>query len=162
MTRLNRPTINTRLESCNPLNFDPMNLIAVFLENKPGQTARVSRILAGAGVNLRWLIITNQGSFGVMKFLVDNTAAAMESLRQGGLMASLLDVLAVEVPNKPGALESVADCLGRNNLNVDSCSGFVANERAILIIEVNARTEARRILEGEGFRLLTEAEVLRL
>lgn len=139
-----------------------MNLIAVFLENKPGQTARVTKILAAAGVNLRWLIITNQGSFGVMKFLVDKTEAAIESLKRGGLLVSLLDVLAVEVPNKPGALESVADCLGRKNLNVDSCSGFVAKDRAILIIEVKARAEAGQVLEAEGFRLMTEKEVLGL
>lgn len=139
-----------------------MNLIAVFLENKPGQTARVTKILAEAGVNLRWLIITNQGSFGVMKFLVDKCEEAVQSLRRNGLMVSLLDVLAVEVPNAPGGLERVAGCLGRSNLNLDSCSGFVANDRAILIIEVQEKAQARTVLEEAGFRLLSQSEMLRL
>ena len=52
-------------------------------------------------------------------------------------MVSLLEVLAVEVPNRPGALQAVADCLGRSHLNLDNCSGFVANERAILVIETH-------------------------
>jgi hypothetical protein len=139
-----------------------MNLIAVFLENKPGQTARVTKILAEAAVNIRWLIITNQGSFGVMKFLVDKSDEAVASLRRNGLMVSLLDVLAVEVPNEPGGLERVASCLGRADLNLDSCSGFVANDRAILIIEVHQKAEARGVLEKEGLRLLTQAEMLGL
>jgi hypothetical protein len=139
-----------------------MNLIAVFVENKPGQTARVSGILAEAGVNLRWLTIANNGSFGVMKFLVDKSDNALQSLRGHGLMVSLLEVLAVEVDNQPGALRRVADCLGRNNLNLDTCSGFVANDRAILLIEVHDRAKARSVLEAEGIRLLDETEMLRL
>ena len=54
-----------------------MNLIAVFVENKPGQTARITKILADAGVNICWVTIANSGSFGVMKFLVDKLDPAV-------------------------------------------------------------------------------------
>jgi hypothetical protein len=141
-----------------------MNLVAVFAENKPGQTARVTRILADAGVNLAWVTIANSGSFGVMKFLVDKRDVAVQALKQSGLMVSLLEVVAVEVPNVPGALQSVADVLGRNNINLDNCSGFVANNhaRAILVVEVHEPAQARAVLEKQGLRLLTEEEMLRL
>src|SRR5271169_129038 len=114
-----------------------MNLLAVFAENRPGQTARITKILADSGVNICWVTIANSGSFGVMKFLVDKPDQALERLRQEGLMVSLLEVLAVEVPHRPGGLQSVADCLSRSNINLDNCSGFVANNRAILLIEVH-------------------------
>jgi hypothetical protein len=139
-----------------------VNLLAVFVENKPGQTARVTKLLADAGVNLCWLTIANSGSFGVMKFLVDKSDLAVQTLKDKGLMVSLLEVLAVEVPDKPGTLQGVADILGRNNINVDNCSGFVANNRAILLIEVHALTQACAILEKQGLRLLTQEEMLRL
>ena len=73
------------------------NLVAVFVENKPGQTARITKILADGGINIRWVTIANSGSFGVMKFLVDRCDEAVMSLRENGLMVSLLEVLAVEV-----------------------------------------------------------------
>ncbi len=139
-----------------------MNLIAVFAENKPGQTARISGVLAEAGINLRWLNIVNSGSFGVMKFLADKTDAAVQSLRQSGLLVSLIEVLAVEVPNRPGGVERVASCLAKAGLNLDNCSGFVMNDRAILIIETPDKTSARGVLEREGLRLLGEAEMLSL
>jgi hypothetical protein len=139
-----------------------MNLIAVFVENKPGQTARITQILAEAGVNIYWATIANNGSFGVMKFLVDKLDQAVERLKQGGLMVSLLEVLAVEVPNKPGALRAIADCLGQNSINLDNCSGFVANERAILVIEVRELAEAREVLAKQGLRLLSQEEMLKL
>ncbi len=138
------------------------NLIAVFVENKPGQTARVAKILADAGVNIHWLTIANNGSFGVMKFFVDKAELAQQQLKQHGLMVSLLSVLAVETDNKPGALQRVADALGRKNLNLDNCSGFVANDRAVLLAEVRELDAAQATLEAEGFRLLSQAEMLRL
>ena len=139
-----------------------MNLIAVFAENKPGQTARITAILAEAGVNLCWATIANNGSFGVMKFLVDKADVALQSLRQKGLMVSLLEVLAVEVPNRPGALQRVAECLSRKNINLDNCSGFFTSGQAILIVEVHEVAEARATLEQGGFRLLSQEEMLSL
>ena len=139
-----------------------VNLLAVFVENKPGQTARITKLLADAGVNICWVTIANSGSFGVMKFLVDKRDASVSALKDKGLMVSLLDVLAVEVPDKPGSLQSVADLLGRNNINLDNCSGFVANNRAILVIEVHELAQARAILEKQGLHLLTQEEMLRL
>ena len=139
-----------------------VNLLAVFVENKPGQTARITKLLADAGVNICWVTIANSGSFGVMKFLVDKSELAVRALKDKGLMVSLLEVLAVEVPDKPGSLQGVADLLGRNNINLDNCSGFVANNRAILVIEVQQLAQARAVLEKQGLHLLTQEEMLRL
>jgi len=136
-----------------------LKLIAVFVENKPGQTARITKILADAGVNIRWVTIANSGSFGVMKFLVNKTAAAMEALQRSNMMVSLVEVLAVEVPDEPGALQSIADLLGRNQINLTYCSGYVANNRAILVIETHEIEKARAILQNEKLRLLSEDEM---
>ncbi len=139
-----------------------VNLLAVFVENKPGQTARITNLLADAGVNICWVTIAHSGSFGVMKFLVDKNEAAVRALKDKGLMVSLLEVLAVEVPDQPGSLRGVADILGRNSINLENCSGFVAHNRAVLVIEVNALAQARTILEQQGLHLLTQEEMLRL
>jgi hypothetical protein len=139
-----------------------VNLVAVFVENKPGQTARITKLLADASVNLRWFTIANSGSFGVMRFLVDQCDTAIRALKEKGVMVSLLEVLAVEMPDKPGSLQTVADLLGRNNINLDNSSGFVARNRAVLIIEVHELAQARALLEREGLRLLSQEEMLRL
>ena len=139
-----------------------VNLVAVFVENKPGQTARITKLLADAAVNIRWVTIANSGSFGVMKFLVDRHDLAIRALKENGLMVSLLEVLAVEVPDKPGSLQAVADVLGRNSINLDNCSGYVANNRAVLVIEVHQTVEARTILEKQGLHLLSQEEMLKL
>jgi hypothetical protein len=142
--------------------MSPINLLAVFVENKTGQTARITKILSDAGVNIDWLTVASSGSFGVMKFLVDKRDQAVAALKAQGLMVSLLPVLAVEVENKPGALQRVADLLGRHSLNLDNCSGFVGTNRAILVIEVHELAQAQDILQKNGLRLLTQEEMLNL
>jgi len=143
-------------------DMNPMYLLSVFVENKPGQTARITRTLAEAGVNIRWVTIASSGSFGVMKFLVDKLEAGHEALKREGFMVSLLEVLAVEVPNEPGGLRSVAEILGRRQINLANCSGFVANNRAILLIEVQELNQARAVLEQNGYRLLSQQEMLEI
>lgn len=138
------------------------NLIAVFLENKPGQAALVCKILADAGVNLFWLTMANNGTFGVMKFLADNCEQAVQELKRQGLMVSLLPVLAVEADNRPGALLRVTASLRSQDINLDNCSGFVARDHAILLVEVPDIGQARTTLEGQGFRILSQEEVLKL
>ena len=83
-----------------------MKLLAVFVENKPGQTARITKIIADAGVNICWVTIANNGGFGVMKFLVDKLDLALQGLRNTGLMVSTLDVLARGKALSLGQLQS--------------------------------------------------------
>ncbi len=139
-----------------------VRLVAVFAENRPGETARITRILADARVNIRWVTIATSEKFGVMKFLVDKWDQAQQSLREHGVTVSSVEVLAVEVQDKPGALQAVADTLAKNQINVDNISGFVANKRAVLVIEVHGVAHARTVLEKQGLALLTQEEMLKL
>jgi hypothetical protein len=142
--------------------MNPVRIVAVFVENKPGETARITRIIAESGANVRWVTIASSGPFGVMKFLVDKCDAALEGLRQKGLAVHFLEVLAVEVKDTPGALQAVAETLGRHGVNVDNVSGFVANRRAVLLLETHDVAKAHAVLEKQGLRLLAQEEMLSL
>ncbi len=139
-----------------------VKLLALFAENKPGQTARLTKILADAGVNICWTTIENTGNFGVMKVLVDKCDLAYEQLKQKGVMVSLVEVLAAEVPNQPGALHAITDALAKHKINLDNTSGFLSNNRAILIIQVSDLAQAQAVLQKQGIRLLGPDELLKL
>jgi hypothetical protein len=139
-----------------------VRLLAVFVENKPGQTARITKLLAEARINIRWVTIANSGSFGVMKFLVNDPDRAHDVLKQHGVMASFLDVIPVEVADQPGALLAVAECLAKDNINLDNTSGFVANQRAIVIVETHDTERAKALLVKQGLRVLSREELLQL
>lgn len=142
--------------SCN------VSLLAIFAENRTGQLARVTRVLAQAGINIRWVIIASTESFGVVKLLVDQTDLAYRKLKEDGLPVSRVEVLAVEVEDRPGGLSRIAESLSRCQINIENASGFVANQRAVLLIEVKELDRARQALEAAPLRLLTQDEALRL
>jgi len=136
-----------------------VKLVAAFAENKPGQVAHFTKILANANINIRWLAVASTGPFGVMKFLVSDPETAYQALKHEGFVAKLVDALAIEVPDQPGGLHAVADCLASHNINLDNASGFIANNRAIMVLEVPDVAKARDVLQKQGFRVLAQKEL---
>lgn len=137
-----------------------VKLLATFAENKIGQLARTTRVLADLGVNILWVTISATESFGVIKLLVDKTALAYEALRQHGITVSQVEVLAVEVEDRPGGLNLVAECLAGEGVNVENASGFVSQNRAVLLIEASDLPRCRRTLEEAKLRLVSAEELL--
>ena len=139
--------------------MNDIKMVAAFAENKPGQVAHFTKILAGASVNIRWLAVTSTGPFGVMKFLVSDPEKACEALKHEGFVVKLVNALAIEVSDKPGGMYAVADCLAGFKINLDNASGFIANNRAILVIEVSNHDLAHTVLQKQGFHVLSQKEL---
>jgi hypothetical protein len=144
--------------------MNTVKLVGVFVENKPGQLARITGVLHEQSVNIRWVNIATSENFGVLRFLVDKGDAASQALRKQGFTVSQIDVLAIEVQDKPGGLHAVAELLSANGVNVENASGFVtsAHRRAILIIETKNFEHACDTLKKHGLHLLTQEELLTL
>ncbi|HZK04298.1 MAG TPA: ACT domain-containing protein [Actinomycetaceae bacterium] len=78
--------------------------ISVFLENRPGRLAFLASTLADRGVNLRAMTIAETERFGIARMIVDDLDGALAALHEAGLTASTSQVVAVEVPDRPGGL----------------------------------------------------------
>jgi hypothetical protein len=139
-----------------------VKLVAVFSENKPGQLERVTQLLAGSGINIQWVTIATSETFGVIKLLVDRCDAAFNLLKENGFTVSLIEVLAVEVQDQPGGLHTVAEALLRHHINMQNASGFVSNNRAVLLIEVKDLEQAKAAAVTAKLHLLSPEETLRL
>jgi hypothetical protein len=140
--------------------MDTVRLLAIFAENKTGQLAHVTGLIAQANINIRWVTIASTESFGVIKLLADDIDMAYQQLKHQGVPVSIVEVLAIEVEDKPGGLHAVASALAANNINLENASGFVSGNRAVLFIEVKDLLQAKRILEDKGVRVIKGAAAL--
>lgn len=140
----------------------PVKLVTVFAENRQGQLSRCSAVLADAGINIHWVNIADSDGFGLIRFLVDKTRLACEWLRQHGFTVTPVEVLAVEVPNQPGGLHQVVAAFADRGMSLGNCSGFVMNQRAILLIEIQDLAGGRRVIADLKLHQLTEDELLAL
>jgi hypothetical protein len=138
--------------------------ISLFVENKPGRMAKVSKTLSDAGVNIRALTVAEAGDFGVIRMVVDDPEQGYKVLHDNGFTVSETEVLAVEMRDIPGGLYEIVNTLGGSDVNVDYAYAFVTTkaERAMLIIRVDNLEKARRVLTDAGIKLATKDEIQKI
>jgi hypothetical protein len=138
--------------------------IAVFLENKSGRLAEITRILAENDINIRALSVADTADFGILRLIVDKVDLAKEVLRTGGFTVGKTNVVAVEVPDRSGGLAGVLKVVNEAGLNVEYMYAFVnkSGANAVLIFRFDEMDKAIEVLQGNGFTLLTGAEICAL
>lgn len=126
--------------------------LSVFAENKPGKLQKITQALAEAGINILAINISSMGDFGVIKFIVNKSDEALQTLKSRGFTASLNEVLGIELEDRPGGLYEVVSVLGKHNVNVENAYIFVADsrQRSFLIVEVDDVQATRKTLQGEN------------
>ena len=87
--------------------------LSVFMENRAGRLAEVVRLLGVAGINIRALSLADTSDFGILRLIVNNVDKAVKVLRDSNHTVSLTDVVAVEVPDKPGERDGSVERSGR-------------------------------------------------
>lgn len=135
--------------------------IAVFLENKSGRLAEITRILAENDINIRALSVADTADFGILRLIVDKVDKAKEVLRAGGFTVGKTNVVAVEVPDRSGGLAGVLKVVTIAGLNVEYMYAFVnkSGANAVLIFRFDDLDKAIEVLQQNGFTLLTGAQI---
>jgi hypothetical protein len=94
--------------------------LTVYLEDQPGELARLGEVLGEAGVNIEGFCATNSGGgHAEVHVLVDDAADAFPALAAAGIeIASEQEVAVVAVEDRPGALGDASRRLGDASVNV--------------------------------------------
>ncbi|HVP10676.1 MAG TPA: ACT domain-containing protein [Phycisphaerae bacterium] len=90
----------------------PVTQFSVFLVNKPGILSRVCQELADKKINVVALTLMDSVEHGVFRLVAEDALKARQVLRSLNLPTTETEVLAAEMPNRPGAM---ADLCGRLN-----------------------------------------------
>ncbi|WP_449244087.1 ACT domain-containing protein [Desulfobacca acetoxidans] len=138
--------------------------ISVFLENKAGRLAEVTKVLGEASVNIRALSLADTTDFGILRLIVDNYEKAREVLKQHGFTVGKTEVVAIEVPDRPGGLAWVLQILSNSNVNVEYMYAFVqhSGKNAVIIFRFDNLERAIELLQQQGVRIYRGEEVYRL
>jgi hypothetical protein len=138
--------------------------ISVFLENKPGALAEVTRILWESGVNIRALSLADTKDFGILRLIVNDIEKAKEVLGPRGFTVRKTEVVAVEVPDRPGGLAEILKVLAEARINVEYLYAFVqqTGENAIIIFRFDETDRAIVALSEKKVRILEGKKVYTL
>ena len=135
--------------------------ISIFLENRPGALEGVTKVLSEAKINIRALSLADTSDFGILRLIVNDVETARAVLKENGYTVKRTEVVAVEVPDRPGGLNSMLRALSDRNINVEYMYAFVerSGENAIIIFRFNPIDKAISALTEGGFTVLPGEKV---
>jgi hypothetical protein len=131
--------------------------ISIFLENKSGRLAEVTKILGDGGINLRAITIADTADFGILRLIADDPDKALKILESGGFTAKVTEVLAVEVPDSPGGLAKAMAVFSENAVNIEYLYASLEHtqQKAVIIFKVEELARGQDVLSRSDMKQIT-------
>ena len=135
--------------------------ISVFLENRAGQLAEITKVLADNGVDLRAISIAETTDYGVLRMIVDNAERATGILLTHGYILSMTPVLVVGVPDQPGGLAPVLSVMAEGNIDIEYMYSLFTPEvgKAYMVFRISDEAKFVELLTAHGMKLATAEEL---
>ena len=110
--------------------------VVVRTENKIGALADFSRITAERGINTLAVSAWVEGGLAVVRLVTDDTLRTTDALRENGYAFEEIDVVLVDVDNKPGILRHVTDTLSWEEIDLSHlfASAMIDQEQCLVVL----------------------------
>ena len=138
--------------------------ISVFLENRAGRLAEVTKTLAENQINIRALSLADTSDFGILRLIVTDNEKAKDALKAKGFTVGRTNVVAAEVGDRPGGLHTILEMLNAGGVNVEYMYAFVtqSGRNAVLIFRFDRTDQAIEVLHKNNVRILSGEEIYSL
>lgn len=138
-----------------------INQLSIFVENKAGTVAEITKSIAKAGVSIRALSVADTQEFGILRLIVSDVEKAKEALRESECVVSITKVIGVEIPDVAGGLSEVLELMSVNKINVEYLYAFItiSGQHAYVVLRVEDNERAAKILSENGVKLVTQNDI---
>ena len=138
--------------------------LSVFVENKKGRLAAITKGLAENDIDLSALSLADTSEFGVLRLIVNRPEDAKRILNEAGVIVKITDVLAVVLDDAPGGAAKVIEVLSENDISIEYMYAYATKVtgKAIMIAKTDDVHAANSLLIEKGFEDLSPKDVFRL
>ena len=135
--------------------------ISVFLENRAGQLAEITGILAENNIDMRAISIAETSDYGVLRVIVDDAEKATATLLSKGYVLSMTPVYALAVDDAPGGLAPVLAALAEANVDIEYMYSLFTHKegKAYMVFRISQEDAFKAILEEKGIALADKQEL---
>lgn len=135
--------------------------ISIFLENRAGQLAQVTRVLADHGIDMRAISIAETTDYGVLRLIVDDAQRATGVLVSNGFVLSMTPVHVVAVPDHAGGLAPVLEAISEGNLDIEYMYSLFTHKegKAYMVFRNSDEEKFVALLESHGIKLASKEEL---
>lgn len=138
--------------------------ISIFLENKSGRLAEVTKILGENNIDISALSIADTTDFGILRLIVNQPEKAEAILKDNGFTVSCTSVIAIAVVDEPGGLAAALDVLDKEAIGIEYMYAFVGKttSEALVILRVEEPERAVEALTRNNIKVLPSNVVYEL
>ncbi|MDR2903625.1 MAG: ACT domain-containing protein [Clostridiales bacterium] len=139
--------------------------LSVFVENKAGRLADITRILADNAINILALSIADTTDFGILRLIVEDPEKALTVLKENNLMVKTTDVIAISITHTPGSLSTVLKKLDDAGVAIEYMYDFSNRSKGqdpMIILRLNNQDKALEALKASGVTILSSDVVKNL
>lgn len=135
--------------------------ISIFLENKSGRLAEVTKVLGDNQINIRALSIADTNDFGILRLIVNSPEKAWKILKDHGFTVRETETIAVRIPDNPGGLAGILNIFENNLINIEYMYAFVGKSGtdAVVVFSVENIDRAIELLQKAGISLISGKEI---
>ena len=135
--------------------------MSVFVENTTGRLAQLTRVLGNDGIDIKASCIADTVDFGILRCIVDDPEEATRVLKEHGFTASITEVIAVELEDRPGGFADVLEILAKENIGVNYIYSTSRSKEgaAIIVLKVEDPQKAIDVLLSNNVKLYKAHEL---
>ena len=133
--------------------------LSVFIENKEGRLEDVTQVLKEHNINIASFSLADTAEYGVLRMIVSDPEEGRRVLREEGFSASLADVIAVKIAQKPGTLHEVVKILFEAGLSVEYMYTLsTTGKDTSIIMKTSDLNQALKVLKENGYEVCSDKE----
>ena len=137
--------------------------LSLFLENRPGQLRIPCKVLGDEGIDILTMSLADTQQFGILRLIVKDSERARKALEAAGCVVNATDVLALDVPDRPGGLASTLEAFEKAGLGIEYMYAFAASRErgkfATLVFRLEDPDRAAKLLAERGVKLVSSKEL---
>ena len=138
-----------------------VNQISVFLENRTGQLAETTRLLANHGIDIRAINIAETSDYGILRMIVDDAESTANILLNHGCILNMTPVTVVGLLDRPASLANLLDIFTEGGIDIEYMYALFTHVKgkAYMVFRVTDDEKLNALLAKNGIAPVTKEEL---
>jgi len=120
--------------------------LIVHTQNQVGLLGEVAQLLADRGINILAVHVVASAEFAEIHLLTSAQLYARDALEAAELPVEEREVVAVELPNRPGFLRKIAEALARQGVDIHYLYATAAEDTARSLVILSCSNNGKAVL----------------
>ena len=136
--------------------------ISIFVENKSGTLLRVLDLFKEAGVQLIASTISDTVEYGIYRIICSEPTRAYEVLRAAGISASMSEVFAITLDNRPGRAADAVRVITGEGIGISYLYSFLLGGKGILDFRTDDAVRTEEVIRVHQLGVLDDEALMAL